>query len=61
MRNEFKHVVDCQRLLNYFLEGNYANMLGYGDNQGMKEYLRLYISLHGDHEGMLMSLNAAIR
>ncbi|KAF8311582.1 citrate synthase [Clavulina sp. PMI_390] len=33
------------------LVGNYANMLGYGDNQGMKEYLRLYITLHGDHEG----------
>lgn len=26
-------------------------MLGYGNNEGMKEYLRLYISLHGDHEG----------
>jgi citrate synthase len=34
-----------------FYLGNYANLLGYGDNEGMKEYLRLYIALHGDHEG----------
>lgn len=27
-------------------------MLGYGSNDGMKEYLRLYIALHGDHEGI---------
>jgi citrate synthase len=32
--------------------GNYTNMLGYGGNEGMKEYLRLYITLHGDHEGL---------
>lgn len=31
--------------------GNYSNMLGYGDNKDMTEYLRLYIALHGDHEG----------
>ncbi|KAF7793173.1 hypothetical protein EIP86_004282 [Pleurotus ostreatoroseus] len=33
------------------LVGNYANMLGYGDNHDLTEYLRLYISIHGDHEG----------
>lgn len=31
--------------------GNYVNMLGYGDNHDLTEYLRLYIALHGDHEG----------
>lgn len=33
------------------LVGNYVNMLGYGDNHDLTEYLRLYIALHGDHEG----------
>lgn len=33
------------------MTGNYANMLGYGDNHDLTEYLRLYISIHGDHEG----------
>ena len=27
---------------------NFNNALGYGDNEGMKEYLRLYIALHAD-------------
>jgi len=26
-------------------------MLGHGNNKDMTEYLRLYIALHGDHEG----------
>lgn len=34
-------------------------MLGYGDNEGMKEYLRLYIALHGDHEGGNVSAHTA--
>ncbi|KAI0647157.1 citrate synthase-like protein [Trametes meyenii] len=33
------------------LVGNYVNMLGYGDNYDLTEYLRLYIAIHGDHEG----------
>jgi len=33
------------------LVGNYSNMLGHGNNKDMTEYLRLYIALHGDHEG----------
>ncbi|KAJ3810665.1 citrate synthase [Lentinula aff. lateritia] len=33
------------------LVGNYSQMLGYGDNHDLTEYLRLYISIHGDHEG----------
>ena len=33
------------------LIGNYANMIGYGDHEGMTDYLRLYIAIHGDHEG----------
>jgi len=39
------HHVDNWRL------GNYSNMLGFGNNQDMTEYLRLYIAIHGDHEG----------
>lgn len=31
--------------------GNYSRMLGFGDNEHLTEYLRLYIALHGDHEG----------
>lgn len=31
--------------------GNYSNMLGFGKNESLTEYLRLYIALHGDHEG----------
>ncbi|KAG8978410.1 hypothetical protein FRC05_010655 [Tulasnella sp. 425] len=41
------------------LVGNYVDMLGYGDNEGMKEYLRLYIALHGDHEGGNVSAHTA--
>ncbi len=26
-------------------------MLGFGDNNDLTEYLRLYIAIHGDHEG----------
>ncbi|KAF7305079.1 Citrate synthase [Mycena kentingensis (nom. inval.)] len=33
------------------LIGNYSALLGYGDNHNLTEYLRLYIALHGDHEG----------
>ncbi|KAG8969653.1 hypothetical protein FRC03_001525 [Tulasnella sp. 419] len=41
------------------LVGNYTTLLGYGDNEGMKEYLRLYIALHGDHEGGNVSAHTA--
>ena len=34
-------------------------MLGYSQNDGMKEYLRLYIALHGDHEGGNVSAHTA--
>jgi len=33
------------------LIGNYSDMIGYGDNEGLVDYLRLYIAIHGDHEG----------
>lgn len=36
-------------------------MLGFGDNESMKEYLRLYIALHGDHEGGNVSAHTARR
>ncbi|GJE90833.1 citrate synthase [Phanerochaete sordida] len=41
------------------LVGNYVNMLGYGDNHHLTEYLRLYIALHGDHEGGNASAHTA--
>lgn len=34
-------------------------MLGYGDNHNLTEYLRLYIALHGDHEGGNASAHTA--
>jgi citrate synthase len=34
-------------------------MLGYGSNQNLTEYLRLYIALHGDHEGGNASAHTA--
>ncbi|KAE8214249.1 hypothetical protein CF319_g2193 [Tilletia indica] len=33
------------------LIGNYSKQIGYGDSVGMTDYLRLYIAIHGDHEG----------
>jgi citrate synthase len=48
------------RLLNTdYVAGNYACQLGYGGNEGMTEYLRLYIALHGDHEGGNVSAHTA--
>jgi len=41
------------------LVGNYVNMLGYGHNKDLTEYLRLYIALHGDHEGGNASAHTA--
>ena len=38
--------------------GNYANMLGFSGNHDLTEYLRLYISIHGDHEGGNASAHA---
>ena len=34
-------------------------MLGFGDNKPLTEYLRLYIALHGDHEGGNASAHTA--
>jgi len=41
------------------LVGNYSNMLGFGHNENLTEYLRLYIALHGDHEGGNASAHAS--
>ncbi|KIJ44009.1 hypothetical protein M422DRAFT_252503 [Sphaerobolus stellatus SS14] len=41
------------------LVGNYVNLLGYSDNHSLTEYLRLYIALHGDHEGGNVSAHTA--
>ena len=39
--------------------GNYTNMLGFSHNESLTEYLRLYIALHGDHEGGNVSAHTA--
>ena len=44
---------------NLDLVGNYSNMMGYGSNKNLTEYLRLYIALHGDHEGGNASAHTA--
>jgi len=44
---------------NLDLIGNYSNLLGHGDNEPLTEYLRLYIALHGDHEGGNVSAHTA--
>ncbi|KAG6903221.1 hypothetical protein C0995_002764 [Termitomyces sp. Mi166 len=41
------------------LVGNYTRLLGYGNNESLTEYLRLYIALHGDHEGGNASAHTA--
>ena len=41
------------------LVGNYAALMGYGANKDLTEYLRLYISIHGDHEGGNASAHTA--
>jgi len=44
---------------NLDLVGNYSKLLGYGKNESLTEYLRLYIALHGDHEGGNASAHTA--
>lgn len=41
------------------VSGNYSNLLGFGSNKDLTEYLRLYIALHGDHEGGNASAHTA--
>ena len=31
--------------------GNFAHMMGYGEDEGFKELMRLYMTIHADHEG----------
>merc|ERR1719272_871918 len=40
------------------LSWNYANMLGFGDNDDFVELMRLYLSIHADHEGGNVSAHA---
>lgn len=46
-------------LITLQMVGNYVKLLGYGDNHSLTEYLRLYIALHGDHEGGNASAHTA--
>jgi len=41
------------------LVGNYITLMGYGANHDLTEYLRLYIAIHGDHEGGNASAHTA--
>jgi citrate synthase len=41
------------------LVGNYTALMGHGANRDLTEYLRLYISIHGDHEGGNASAHTA--
>ncbi|XP_006458186.1 hypothetical protein AGABI2DRAFT_190539 [Agaricus bisporus var. bisporus H97] len=59
-RNVYKPGVQLPALdKNLDLVGNYVKLLGYGDNHSLTEYLRLYIALHGDHEGGNASAHTA--
>ncbi|KAI5853904.1 citrate synthase-like protein [Tricharina praecox] len=44
--------------LNQDWSHNYAAMLGKADNEGFVDLLRLYLALHGDHEGGNVSAHA---
>ena len=37
---------------------NFTHQIGYGDSEGLIDYLRLYIAIHGDHEGGNVSAHA---
>jgi citrate synthase len=37
---------------------NYAEMLGFGNNEGFVDLMRLYLTLHADHEGGNVSAHA---
>eukprot|EP00923_Selenidium_pygospionis_P010227 GHVN01017776.1.p1 GENE.GHVN01017776.1~~GHVN01017776.1.p1 ORF type:complete len:405 (+),score=55.12 GHVN01017776.1:426-1640(+) len=39
--------------------GNFAHMMGYGDNQEVMEMMRLYMLIHADHEGGNVSAHTA--
>ncbi|KAL4401074.1 citrate (Si)-synthase [Malassezia pachydermatis] len=38
---------------------NMSHMMGYGKSEGLVDYLRLYIAVHGDHEGGNVSAHTA--
>lgn len=58
--NVFGHGDGVQKIdPNLDLIGNYSEMIGYGKNEGMIDYLRLYIAIHGDHEGGNVSAHTA--
>ena len=44
-----------------FALGNYARLLGFGENNDLTEYLRLYMALHADHDGGNASAHTARR
>ena len=59
-RNVYKNGTTAPRInKDLDLVGNYTALMGYGANHDLTEYLRLYISIHGDHEGGNASAHAA--
>ncbi|CCU99999.1 unnamed protein product [Malassezia sympodialis ATCC 42132] len=38
---------------------NFSHMLGYGNSEGLTDYLRLYVAVHSDHEGGNVSAHTA--
>ncbi|PKI85219.1 citrate (Si)-synthase [Malassezia vespertilionis] len=38
---------------------NFTTQIGFGDSEGLIDYLRLYIAIHGDHEGGNVSAHTA--
>lgn len=54
-KGDGKQVIDPSRDL---IE-NFSHQLGYGDKEGLTDYLRLYVAVHGDHEGGNVSAHTA--
>merc|ERR1712007_144432 len=50
-RNVFKDGKVAPVDLNLDYSHNFANMLGFGENKEFVELMRLYLSIHSDHEG----------
>jgi citrate synthase len=50
-RRNYKNNVHIEPKPKLDWAANFAHMLGYGDNEGFKELMRLYMVIHADHEG----------
>merc|ERR1712000_290574 len=57
-RNTFKNGEHIDRDTSLDWSANYAKQLGFGDNQQFVELMRLYLTIHADHEGGNVSAHA---